>query len=99
MSFNVPLYSDLIENKKHVLGSRQDKRWGFTRTNKTNNNENKSNNRRKKNLEFCTCKHHTLPLSQKTRKKSYKASHWYKEKLSFSIQFLVRTRVKTNQIP
>jgi len=50
MSFNVPLYSDLIENKKHVLGSRQDKRWGFTRTNKTNNNENKSNNRRKEKI-------------------------------------------------
>lgn len=45
VSFSVPLYSDLISNKKHVLGSRQDKRWVFTRTNKTNN-KNKSNNRK-----------------------------------------------------
>lgn len=63
MSFSVPLYSDLISNKKHVLGSRQDKRWGFTRTNKTNNNKIKSNNR-KKILEFCTCKHHTSTESK-----------------------------------
>jgi len=81
--------------------------WGHDRTRggvllgqtKPTTTKIKATTEEKKNLEFCTCKHHTLPLSQKTRKKSYKASHWYKEKLSFSIQFLVRTRVKTNQIP
>lgn len=80
--------------------------WGHDRTRsgvllgqtKQNQQQPKWKQQQKKSLKFCTCKHHTLSLSQKKQKEIIQSfTLVYKEKLSFSLQFLVKYRSKNTK--
>lgn len=64
------------------------------------NHQQKKKKEKKKNLILCTCKHHTLPLSQNQKEIIQSFTLVYKEKPGFSLQFpgRYRSRNKSNTI-